>query len=488
MNVILIMADSWRFDYLGCYGNDWIRTPNIDKFAEEAIVFENAYAEGCPTIPCRRALLTGRYTLPYSGWRQLTPEDRTITDMLWNERIQSALITDTSMMHMPGYGYERGFDFVRYIRGHQWDPFYRPIHHNLDIDKYHKPVWNPDYPEGQMEIPPSFFARNELQDYLPQRQYWKSEADHMVAQVCKASLDYLEEMDRNIPQFFYLDSFDPHEPWDPPSVWDPDLKCPYDTEYNGLEIINPVPTLIEGYLTDQEAHHIRMLYAEKITMVDRWLGKVIDRLKETGLYDNSLIIFLSDHGEPFGHREHGHGIMRKCRPWPYEELSHIPLIIHHPEKMNGRVSAFVETVDILPTIMDFLNLKDNTRNMQGKSLLPLMRGESKKIKDFAITGYFNLSWSIITDDWSYIHWLDSKESLAPQKINAMVGLGTMEENTEIWTCTPGSFAETPAEDELYDRKKDPYQLNNLMDQKPDIANALFVTLRDHMLNLRASSI
>ena len=67
MNVIVILADSLRFDYLGCYGNTWIKTPNIDKFAEESTLFENAYAEGLPTIPVRKACFTGRYILPFSG-------------------------------------------------------------------------------------------------------------------------------------------------------------------------------------------------------------------------------------------------------------------------------------------------------------------------------------------------------------------------------------------------------------------------------------
>lgn len=488
MNVIVIMADSWRFDYLGCYGNNWIMTPAIDKFAAESIVFENAYAEGCPTIPTRLALFTGRYTLPYSGWRPLGAEDRTLADTLWTESIRTALITDTSMMHLPGYGYERGFDFVQYIRGHQWDPFYRPIPHNLDIDRYHKPVWDPDQSKGKkIEILPSSFARNELGNYLPLRQYWKSDEDQMVAQVCKVTLDYLEKVDRNTPFFLWLDSFDPHEPWDPPSVWDPDLKCPYDPDYEGLELINPVPTMVDGYLTDREAHHIRMLYAEKITMVDKWLGKVLDKLRDLSLYENSLIIFLSDHGQPFGHQEHGHGIIRKCRPWPYEELSHIPLVVHHPEGVTGRVSSFVETVDIAPTIMDFLGASDTVQHMQGKSLLPLIRGEVDKIKDFAITGYFNLSWCIIADEWSYIHWLDPKESADPHRIASMLGLAPMEENTEIWTCTPGSVAVTPEGDELYDRRTDPFQLDNLLERKPDIANELYLTLRDHMLTLRTSS-
>jgi arylsulfatase A-like enzyme len=70
-NVIVIMCDSLQFNYLGCYGNDWIKTPNFDKLAKESVVFEKAYAEGLPTVPVRRALLTGRYTLPFKGWSPL---------------------------------------------------------------------------------------------------------------------------------------------------------------------------------------------------------------------------------------------------------------------------------------------------------------------------------------------------------------------------------------------------------------------------------
>ena len=63
-NVIVVMLDTLQFNYLGCYGNTRVKTPNIDRFATEGVVFENAYTEGLPTVPCRRAMLTGRYTLP----------------------------------------------------------------------------------------------------------------------------------------------------------------------------------------------------------------------------------------------------------------------------------------------------------------------------------------------------------------------------------------------------------------------------------------
>ncbi|MCP4750810.1 MAG: sulfatase-like hydrolase/transferase [Proteobacteria bacterium] len=75
-NVVFIMLDTLQFNYLGCYGNHWIKTPNIDMFAQEATLFENAYTEGLPTIPCRRAMMTGRYTLPAKGWGPLDPDER----------------------------------------------------------------------------------------------------------------------------------------------------------------------------------------------------------------------------------------------------------------------------------------------------------------------------------------------------------------------------------------------------------------------------
>ena len=71
MNLIVVMLDSLRPDHLGCYGNPWVRTPNIDEFSREAVVFERAYAEGLPTLPVRTALFTGRYTIMARGWQHL---------------------------------------------------------------------------------------------------------------------------------------------------------------------------------------------------------------------------------------------------------------------------------------------------------------------------------------------------------------------------------------------------------------------------------
>ena len=308
----------------------------------------------------------------------------------------TALITDTGPMHMPGYGYERGFDFTQYFRGQQFDYFYRNDPCSLDPERFHKAAFDPRQPDQELAASHTCTPRA---DGLPSRCVRNGRAKKIsMLQKCAARpWTGWKKSDRERPFLLWLDCFDPHEPWDPPSVWDADLKCPYDPDYDGKEIINPAPTVADYFLTEKEAHHIRMLYAEKVTMVDRWLGKVLDKLKALDLYDDSLILFLSDHGQPLGNHEHGHGIIRKCRPWPYEELAHIPLdcALSRCQIISG-ISAFVQTVDMAPTILEYSEChRRNTSSCREDSLLPLIRGEKEKLRDFAIAGYFNFSWSLI---------------------------------------------------------------------------------------------
>jgi arylsulfatase A-like enzyme len=256
-----------------------------------------------------------------------------------------------------------------------------------------------------------------------------------------------------------------------------------------------------------------MLYAEKCTMVDRWIGYFLDNVKRLGLEEDTLIIFVADHGEPMGNGEHGHGIMRKSRPWPYEELVHIPIIMKGPGLPAGkRVTAFVDSPDVAPTVTDWLGLGVPS-HMQGVSLLPLARGEVDKVRDFSIAGYHRFSWSIITEDWSYIHWLREEDKTTWEWVQKMFladmqkGMGevmgpaegaSMGEANQLlkdaatldgedqWTCTPGSVAELPERDELYDRKADPFQLKNVIDKHPEKAKELFQQLREYMAELRAT--
>ena len=461
MNVFVILADSFRADFLGAYGNDWVKTPNLDDFAEEATLFEEAYSENMPTLPMRQTAFTGRFGLPFRRWQPLDVKMPVLAEVLWDEGFRTCITSDTFPMfdrNREGKFYSRGFESVNWIWG-QMDSAAPSQSTEVNIENYIKE-------DGTSK---SDSVYTELTDYFKNRKNWRDDEDHFVAKVVKESMKLLDRKANDIKGnggddlFFWIDIFDPHEPWDP--------VAPYDTMYGPLlpgnsKIVHPVARTVEGYLNEREEEHIRNQYAGLCTIVDKWLGVLFDYLKREGYFDNSLIIFLSDHGEPLGRGKWGHGIVRKCRPWPYRETAHIPLIIRHPELGKGeRAEGFVQTCDLTATILDYLQFSP-LEGMHGKSLLPLMNGRLEEMRDFAISGYHKAAWSIRTKDWSYILWRpEANRNQIPDE-----SLGAIQ-------CVRGGTLETPGRPELYNRTQDPYELNNLVEDRPNVANRIELKLR-----------
>ena len=438
MNVIVVITDSLRADHVGCYGNPWIQTPNIDRFAGEATLFEQAYSEGLPTMPTRTAFWTGRYTFPFRGWQPFELDDVLLAEVLWDQGFTSALITDVYHMHKPRFNCGRGFDYVQFIRGQEYDPFIVDPTIPVDLTERHK-----------LRVGGDDFWKERFEQYLRNISgwnWWKSDEDHFVAQVVKAGIQWLETRKGQDHTFLWLDCFDPHEPWDPPEPYNR-MYCP---DYQGKDLIDPVPGFVEGYLTDEELRNVKAQYAGEVTMLDKWIGIFFDELRRMGYFDNSLIIYTTDHGEPFGE----HGIVRKARPWPYEELSHIPFILRHPEGVGHgtQVDALIQTSDLMPTILDFLHVK-GPEGMHGKSLLPLVSDGCDQHWEYAYSGMYGRSWSIKNHDWSYYLWLDGSEKERP---------------------------------ELYDRKTDVGEQVNLSDQEPELADHLELQMRRFVADLLAN--
>jgi len=433
MNVIMIINDSLRADHLGCYGNDWIKTPNIDKLASESAVFDYFYPEGLPTVPTRTTFFTGRFTFPFRGWQRLEPTDILLAELLWNKGYTSAQITDVLHLHKPSMAFERGFDFTQYIRGHEGDPWIvdESIDVEAEVEKYYKG-------DGKDKT-----VRAQLTQYLRNRHWWKGEEDTFVARTLTAGVKWLEEQPKKDNLMLWLDCFDPHEPWDPPAPYD---RMYTDPDYKGQDIIQPIPGYVEGYLTPEETNHIFKLYAGKVTLCDKWVGVLLDKLKEMGMYDNTMIIYTTDHGEPFAE----HGIIRKSHPLLYEELVRIPLIIKHPEGFGAgqRFNQLIETTEIFPTILDFLNIKIPPR-VHGKSLLPLMKGEVDKLRDRVYMGYFKRCWRVNDYDWSFLLNFDKGK-----------------------------------ENELYDMNADPEMMSNIIEENPAKANELELDLRRFVAGLK----
>lgn len=519
-NAIVIMFDSLRFDYVGCYGNNWIKTPNMDRLAREGVLFENSYTEGLPTIPCRRAMHTGRYTLPNTGWEPLYMDDTTIADLCWGKPIDSALIFDCPMYRQPKFGYTRGFDKVFFTHGHEMDHYFyendKLFHLNPEDYMTDSVREGASKQYGETVVNSQI---DEITSYLKQCQHWKSEDDRYVARTVSKAIEYLENVDRNKQFFLWIDSFDPHEPWNPPSLY-MKFPCPYDPDYKGKDDFLPFMGDCDGVYDERTLQHIRALYAECITVCDTQLGKLMDAIHRLGFEENTLLMMVSDHGEPLGYGKDGHGIMRKVRPWPYEELSHTPLIIRGPGLPAGtRVKGFVQSVDVAPTVCDWLGIGVHP-DMQGFSLLPLARGEVDKVRDFAISGYHKYSAAIYTEDWVFVHWTANERHTAGFNADAVRSVyanaqhlesfkflnvtGSNDEpkfeevndafarhkaaatidGEEQWTCTPGAAATVPEMDELYDRHNDPYQLNNVITQHPDIAEDLLMTLNQFMRKIK----
>ena len=483
MNVIVIVTDSLRADYVSCYGNSWIKTPNFNNFSKNSLKVANAYPEGLATIPVRTALLTGRYTLPFRGWQGLERGDILLPELLWGHGVKTSIISDTYHMHKPGMGFSRGFDEVHWIRGQESDPYI--LNGNVEekitlLDKPHQS--DPEHGRRLQQ----YFRNISKTD-------WNDESNHFVARVTERAIRWLEEKSYDDPFFLWIDSFDPHEPWDPPEPY----WSMYEERKRERSIISPIYGTIEGYLTDEELSRVRSLYAGEISLVDKWIGKIFDKIRSTGHMSDTMVIWLSDHGEPLGE----HGIVMKARPWPYEELIRIPLLVHHPDGiMDGKsVKGMVQTVDIMPTVLEFLNINEKMRengerlpHVHGLSMGGLLSGDYEVLRKFAISGYYKKSWSITDGNWKYITYLEeeatrylacditeqiSKRSIDPSSRVLSYNLLKDSRNNE------NGLSLSSREPELYNLQHDPYEKNNLLKQNSvsnEVGKKLELELRRFM--------
>lgn len=447
MNIILIISDTLRRDFLGCYGNKWISTPNINKFAENSIVFDNAYIGSFPTIPNRHEILTGKFVFTYHKWAPIPEKDITIPKILKEKKYISMGIFDTPHPFAPGMNYQRDFDGWILIRGQEHDKYItEPIEVKL-----------PCKPEK---------LRN---PYITVIQYLKNvskrvyEEDYFCAQTFIESSKWIEKNYRQDKFFLYIDTFDPHEPWDPPKYF-VDM---YDPDYKGEEVIYPRYGTTDIF-TKSEIKHCRALYAGEVTLVDRWFGYFLRKVEDVGLLKNTCIIFTSDHGFYLGeHNLIGKSIIKEnLYTWVslYEEIVKIPLIIYLPGVKPKRIKSFVQPVDITRTIYELTN-SEIPNDIHGKSLLSLIEGKENKIREFTISSPPIIHGSpagekiTITDEsgWCYIYETEKGEKY---NINAV---DSIERET---------IREKIKKDELYFLPDDPKQEKNLIDEKPEITKRL----------------
>jgi len=454
-NIILIVSDTFRYDLLhrrfqvkdGVVAN----LDRVERFSSDSIEFTRAYHASFPTVPNRADLFTGRYTFTYFDWAPLPRDWVTLPIILRKAGYTCMMIADTPHILKDGYNFDRGFDGWIWIRGQENDRYKTSP---LDVKLPCSP-WKLRSVETTIQHIRNNYGRRYEEDWIP-------------AKTALEAVRWLEE-NYNRRFFLYVDFFDPHEPWDPPR-WYVDM---YDPGYDGEEVIYPAYGPC-GYLTDKELTHIRAMYAGEATLVDRWVGFLLDKIDELGLLDDTTIIFTSDHGFYLGeHNLIGKSIImggyHGLAPL-YEEVAHIPLVIRFADKLGldggVKIDALVQTPDITATILELAGIEGKSyMDIQGESLLPIVRGERRVIRDIAVSTpslikgvRAGLRVTITTDRWSLI--------LAPRE-------GVCVEEAEITFIVDGEprvlkpFGRVDTE--LYDLRADPRQSVNVLSEEMDVA-------------------
>ena len=433
MNFIYINSDTFRRDHLGCYGNNWIHTPSIDKFAEESVVFDRAYTGSFPTVPNRRDVLTGRYTFTYTDWAALSSEEIVLPQVLRKAGYTSYMVLDTPHIIANGFGYDRGFSGWKWIRGQEGDRFKTdPIKVKLPCD--------PKKLRG---------AERTVTQYLRNVSERRSEADYFAPMTMTEAMNWLDENHKWDKFFLYVDTFDPHEPWDPPKKY-VDM---YNPGYKGEEVTYPLYAPC-SFLTDPELEHVRALYAGEVTMVDTWVGKLLRKIEELGLLENTMVIFTTDHGFYFGE----HGLIGKFAQI-YNEVNHIPLMMRVPGMRSGRRWQFAQPCDIMPTILDLAGV-EHPNTIHGKSLVEILKGGPNPVREFAVSScavvHPPVSDKPIT--LSAANWDQYAFKLKPSTIV-----------TDEWTLIVSAGDLAP---ELYHNAQDPRQQRNVFSENKGVARQI----------------
>jgi len=387
LNVIVVMSDTLRADYLGCYGNKTIRTPNIDRFAAGAAVFDEAYPESLPTIPVRRALHTGRRAYPFNdyrpvpwdivylpGWQPMADGESTLAEDLVRAGYHTGFVTDTLPYFAPAMNFTRGFWQWEYIRGQQQDRW-RSVH-AADAGRCSR-IRGADGPNPYNM--PRYHVANTDGLEAPE--------DTCTARTFKWAMRFLED-NAAVPFYLLVDCFDPHEPWHAPQKY---YRMYADGRYDGQAIIHSayardLAGLTEAQLADMVAH-----YCGLVTMVDEWFGRLLARLDKLDLARRTVVIFTSDHGTNFG--DNLWRVVGKPGWALLPGTMRLPLIARAADgrAAGERIAGLRYNLDITAAVYDAAGAAPS-QPIDGRSLLAPMAGDHGGDREYLTSRYGNTVW------------------------------------------------------------------------------------------------
>jgi arylsulfatase A-like enzyme len=386
-NVLLVVSDTLRGDHLGAYGNDWIHTPALDRLARRAVVFDNHLVGSFPTMPARADLLTGRLSLTFMSWGPLPTTLPTLPELLGQAGYLTMGIVDTPFYVRNGFGYDRGFDDFMWIRG-----------------------------QGDAK---------RMEERLDARSTWRHESDRWVARTVCAAEEWLERHHRE--RFFLLvDVWDPHEPWNPPDYY----TRLYAPDYDGREPDPCYDNWRDAGLTEDDVRLAHAAYSGEVTMVDRWIGRLVEKLDVLGIVGNTVLVFVSDHGYYFGEHDYlGKSVWDPdlgTQSWSplYREIVQVPLMVQLPGAEPRRTPALTTLVDLPATVLDLAGV-DAPAGLAGRSLLPLLRGEVDEHRKLVVSGwpleYQKGRITIAVDSWPRRIARDQPLTVTTRELSLIVG-------------------------------------------------------------------
>ncbi len=362
MKAVFIVLDTVRRDYLEAYGSSWVKTPNLARLSRAGVTFDNHWVGSLPCMPARREFMTGRHNFLYRGWGPIEPYDDVLPAELRKAGVFTHLLTDHfHYFELGGENYHTAFNTWEFFRGTEYDPWVSLV--------------------DAMALP-EHLGRLTAQNWH-NRQRQQQEEDFSGPRTAAAAVEWLHA-NRNADQWFLqVEIFDPHEPFYCTDqyremygdTWDGPL---YD--WPKYEAVQDSPEAIE---------HIRKCYAGLLTMTDHWVGKVLDTLEELGLWDETLIVFTTDHGTMLGEHQYW---MKNYMP-VYNEIACLPLVMKLPggERAGRRSAALTQTIDLMPTFLDYFGCPAPP-HVYGHSLRSALDGTSSR-RD-CIFGYFGKAMNI----------------------------------------------------------------------------------------------
>ena len=494
MNVLFIITDQQRADHLGCAGNPILKTPNLDRLANESVRFTSVFCTNPMCMPNRATILTGLYPNMHgvrSNGINLPENVPTICDSLRNNGYHTISIGKVHLQYW-ARRYDKSSTSAEAIgpwlmdkyRGKMKENLAKPYYGFEEVDMVlgHGDLCAGHYFDWLEERGPQFIdpIKKKFQSFfsLPYYDTILPEELYPTTYMTEKTISFFERYAKGDygekPFFLHCSIPDPHHPVCPPGkykdMYKPeeiilpksfdDVKNLEKHEFLGQYIKNPV---FRGALlresTEEEIRKFIALTYGSIAMIDDGIGKILATLEKLGLADNTIVIYTSDHGDLMG----DHGLLLKG-PCPFKGILNVPLIWKVPGVTKSGVSdSLVSSIDIPKTILNLLNIRKKRQppDMQGVNITPVLKDPKQKVRSSCLIEedeeIFTLSTSIVV------------------RLRHLV--------TEDYKLT--LYENLKGFGDLYNRKNDPDELKNLWYTHKDIRNDLVEQMFHE--NLKAQS-